>query len=48
MTKRLQELLSRLRRSEQEKDRDHALERLSRIVAAEARRTVRLTPLTAR
>jgi hypothetical protein len=48
MTKRFQELLSRLRRTEQEEVRDHTLERLSRIVASESRRTVRVTPLSAR
>jgi hypothetical protein len=48
MTKRFQDLWLRLRRSEQEEARDEAIERLARIVAAEARRTVRVTPLTVR
>jgi hypothetical protein len=48
MTKRIQELLARLRRAEAEEVRDAAIERLTRIVAAEGRRKVRLTPLSVR
>lgn len=48
MARRIQEIISRLRGAAPEEEIDLAIERLTRIVATEARRAVRLTPLTER